>query len=157
MQTILYTDTDRIRSVLGVDDQDLSDTKITDRDLVKELRLDLLSWTPTHAALHAAGILNTATETEQSIADAITLFSTYFCAVLVIKSIQLSAPQAISDGKNSMSRFAVIDWQALTLYLKERMAFYKVFVQDSASAAPVTVTYNLFAGVGMSTDPITTA
>jgi hypothetical protein len=157
MLAILYTDTNQIRSVLGVELEDLSDTTITDRNLEKELRLDLLSWSPTHAALHAAGATVGATELAQSIADAITLYSTYFCSVLVVKSLQLAAPQSISDGKNTMSRFSTIDWQALTGHLKERLAFYKVFVQDSTSATPTAPVYNLFSGLGLSTDPVTSA
>lgn len=154
MQLILYTDTDRIRSILGVSDQDIKDDQITARGLSKELRLDLLSWAPAHEALYYAGSLGSATDMEQSLADSLTLYSTYFCTVLVVKSLQLSAPQSISDGKNSMNRFATMDWQGLTLHLKERLAFYKVFIQDAASATPVVPVYNPFAGIALATDPV---
>jgi len=156
MQSIIYTDTDQIRSVLGVDDQDLSDPQITDRNLEKELRLDLLSWVPTHAASYELGISGSATDAEQSIADSLNLYCTYFCTILVIKSLQLSAPKSVSDGKNALSRFDTIDWQGLTLHLKERLAFYKVFIQDAASSTPIAPVYVLFQGLSLTTDPITT-
>lgn len=156
MQTILYTDTDRVRSVLGVDEKDVSDSSITARDLEKELRLDLLSWMPAHSTLHGTGSSSAASDTEQSLADAITLFSTYYCAVLVVKSLQLAAPQTVSDGKNTMSRFATMDWQQLTFHLKERLAFYKVFIQNSASSStPTAPVYNPFQGALLSIDPVT--
>jgi hypothetical protein len=156
MQTLLYTDTDRIRSVLGVDAEDISDAQITDRNLEKELRIDLLSWIPTYAALVTTGTTAGATDSAQSIADAITLYCTYYCSVLVVKSVQLSAPQSVSDGKNTISWSGSVDWQALSLHLKERMAFYKVFLQDSLTATPVVPVYNPFVGVSIATDPVTT-
>ena len=154
MQSIIYTDTDRIRSVLGVDDKDIKDNQVTDRDLEKELRLDLLSWVSNHAALYTTGTTGTPTEPQKSVADALTLYSTYFCAILVVKSLQLAAPQAIADGKNSLSRFAAMDWQGMSAHLKERAAFYKTFIQDATATNAVTV-YTAFAGVGLAVDPVT--
>ena len=156
MQTLLYTDTDKIRSVLGVDVKDVNDARITDRDPEKELRMDLLSWIPTHAALYAAGIANGASETQISISDALGLYSTYFCGKLVAKSLQLAAPQAISDGKNSLSRFNTIDWQGLNNFLSERAAFYKSLLQELVVTTSTTVDYIAFAGVGLAVDPVKT-
>lgn len=156
MTPISYTDTDRIRSVLGIDEEDVSDDQIANRDLEKELRLDLLTWVSTHATVYDAGQVSNATETEQSAADALVLYCTYFCAVLVAKSLQLSAPQQISDGKNAMSRFATIDWPGIMDHLWERREFYKAALQGALSTTTVR-TYSPFSGVGLGTDPVTAA
>lgn len=157
MRQIIYTDTDRVRSALGVDSKDLSDKQITDRDIEKELRLDLLSWIPTHGALYDEGQSDTATEVQVSIADALTLYSTYYCAVQVSRSMQLATPQKISDGKNALDRFANIDWKALQAYLSERMATYKAFLIDNTTTPTNPVVPNFFTGVGLATDPVKTA
>jgi hypothetical protein len=156
MQTIAHTNTDKVRSVLGVDAKDVTDLQITDRDIEKELLLDLLSWVPTHATLYTTGTTSYANSTDKSIADAIGLYCTYFCSILMLKSLQLATPQTVSDGKNSMNRFATMDWSGLASHLKERAAFYKLFVQDSTYVMPVVQTYNPFAGVGLINDPTKT-
>lgn len=154
MLPIMYTDTDRIRSVLGIDEADLADDAIVARDLNKELRLDLLSWIPDHQTHFEAADLSTATEEQISIADAITLYATYYCSVLVVKSLQLAAPQMVSDGKNTLSRFTPMDWQALYNYLAERAAFYRSLLLDLISTPLSSAPYNPLSGVGLSVDPV---
>jgi len=156
MQPIWYTDTDKIRSVLGVSQKELDDARIIDRDLGKELRLDLLKWIPTHAALYTDGTSSGASEEALSISDALVLYSTYFCSLLTVKALKLIALHDISDGKNSMSRFATMDWQALQIDLQERVAFYKSLLSDlTAPSATAVAAYNPFTAVGLAVDPVT--
>lgn len=147
MISILYTDTDQIRSVLGIDDRDMTDAQIADRNLAKELRLDLVSWLATHATLNTSG-----TENEK---DALNLYCTYFCAALVAVSVQMAAPQKVSDGKDSLDRFATIDWANITRKLNERTEFYRKLMQQLMGETTVTTTYSLFSAVGLANDPVT--
>ena len=156
MITIIYTDTDKIRSALGVDDEDIGDAQITDRNLDKELRLDLVSWLPTHAALYTSGTSVSATDSEQMTSDALVLYSTYFCAVLMVSALRLAAPQQVSDGKNSLTRFPTIDWQRLDSDLRAGMARAKAAILKLQSQASTETDVVLFAAVGLASDPVTT-
>ena len=117
MQPIGYTDTDSIRAVCGVTEEDLEDAQLVSRGLGKELNIDFLSWLPT-----VEDIANTGTDVQ---IDAVTLYSTYFCAHLASQALRMAASQKESDGANAMDRFANIDWDAMQNQLKERAAFYK--------------------------------
>ncbi len=154
MQAIAYTDTDQIRSVLGVDAKDMPDAQIMARALDKELKLELTRWLPSHSTLFTAGTIGTPGEAEVAIADALQLYSTYFCAVLVIPSTQLAAPQAVSDGKNSMTRFAVNDWGRMKLELQEKQAYYKDMLVELSASTVSSVGISLFSGVGLAVDPV---
>jgi len=153
MQTILYTDTDQVRSALGLDAEDMSDAMITSRNLEMELSLDLAGWIPTHSSLYAAGIANTATEEEKNVSSSLVLYSTYFCCDLVFDSVQMAAPQSVSDGKNSMSRFTPQDWQKIEDRIKARKASYKKMAQELSSSF-TGIRIKLFAGVNLATDPV---
>lgn len=155
MATILYTDTDQIRSVIGVDESDVSDKSLIDRNLDKELRLDLISWLPTHAALYAAGAATDASEASRSISDSITLYCTYYCAVQAANSLRMSAPQQVSDGKNSLTRFQTIDWNQIIKELSSRAAYYKGIISDLTAQTLSVTSITLFAGVGLAVDPVT--
>lgn len=158
MELVIYTDTDQIRSVLGLSDKDMDDTQLVSRNLAVELKLDLVSWLPTYATLYDAGLAPTATATEQSITDGLTMYCTYFCASLVSMSAPLAAPQSVSDGKNSMSRFSPMAWQDLTTKTSERMAFYKNLLQGLVGSVTGAVSnYAQFATVGLAVDPVTGA
>lgn len=151
MQTILYTDTNQIRSMLGLSEKDMSDAQITSRAIEKELSIDLASWVPTHLS-----VMTTAGD----LADSLQLYCTYFCAVLTVSGVKLAAPQAISDGKNSVSRFNLIDFDRLKVELQERQAFYKRFVINgvaalaATSATPATRS-PLFSVANLASDPVT--
>lgn len=155
MQTLLYTDTDQVRSVLGLTDKDLDDAQLVSRRLDIELKLDLVSWLPTYDALYLAGQEDEAEAEAVTIADALAMYSTYFCAGLVGMSIPLGAMQSISDGKNSLSRFTPLMWQELIATAQERAAFYKNLLQELVSSATgAVVNYAQLTIVGQSPDPV---
>ena len=155
MQTILYTDTDQVRSVFGVDSKDMPDATITGRNPEKELRLDLASWLPTHGTIYNAGMEAAATDEEVQLSDALNLYSTYFCCDLVVGSVQMAAPQAVSDGKNSMNRFTPMDWQRIEDRIKGKLATYKQLLQELTSASVESAGFAMFSGVGLALDPVT--
>lgn len=156
MQTVLYTTTDQIRSMLGLTVEDMSDVQITDRSLDKELSLDLASWISTHATIYSTGRGPSATTIQSSQSDALQLYCAYYCAYLVAISMQMAAPQAISDGKNAVSRFSTIDWAGIQNRIQERLAFYKKFLQTSISATAATRPA-MFSVANLTTDPVTGA
>lgn len=157
MLQILYTDTDQIRSTLGVSHKDMSDERLTVRLLEKELLLDLISWVSNHATLEDAVNMGTATEVELQLVDSIQLYSTYFCARLVIPSLQMATLQSVSDGKNSSERFSNVDWDKLYERLSERMAFYKKFIIDNNSGLTSTspFTFKPFSIASSAYNPVT--
>lgn len=155
MQDILYTDTDQIRSVLGLDEKDLSDEQITDRNIEKELNLDLVGWMGDHAVVYNTGTDLEASSVEKNIADALILYATYYCCGLTIVSLQMATPQAVSDGKNSLSRFTPSNWQEIENTVKERAAFYKKLLQELTSSITSASSPTLLTGAGLAVDPVT--
>ena len=160
MLPISYTTSDAIRSLLGLDEDDLSDEQITARNLEKELNMDIASWCSNHVTL--ADLVNTglATQVEVDLVDALGLYSAYFCAKLVIPAMQLGASQKIADGKNSYDRFTTVDFQKIYEQMSERAAFYKTFIVNNNVALVVTTlasTYKPFSLVAPSYDPVTGA
>jgi hypothetical protein len=156
MITILYTNTDKIRAALGVDDNDVKDARIVALDLEKELKLDFISWLPLYSAFHTTSVAPSATEAQRNIGDALVLYSMYYCATQVAKTLRLAAPQTVSDGKNALGRFDGIDWQALTINMKERAAFYRTLLLDQTHTSIVKF-YPQLTGVGLATDPVVSA
>lgn len=156
MLPILYTDTDFLRSLLGVSVKDLPDARLAARNLEKELTMDLNSWVSNHATLSDAINMGTATVEETAAFDAITMYSAYFCAKLVIPSLQLGASQAVGDGKNTLERFSTMDWEKLTEQIGERVAFYKkVALANITLEVSTTATFKPFTLVGSAYDPVT--
>ena len=157
MATILYAELDGIRSVLGVSSKEMSDEQLSTRMLEQELRLDLANWVGNHVTLADAVNSGIATTTEIDTFDALGLYSTYFCAKLIVTSLQLAAIQSVSDGKNAMNRFTTIDYEQLYSRLSERVSFYKKFVTDnnSVTTTAATVAFKPFSIVGSSYDPVT--
>jgi hypothetical protein len=157
MVPIIYTDTDQIRSVLGISRKDLSDEQLVSRNLEKELQLDLSSWVPNHALIYSSANSGAATDIQQNMADSITLYSTYYCAKLVLTTLQMGLKKSISDGKNALNRFDTVDWDKLYDRMSERVTFYRQYVtannQTISSVAPVSRV--MFSIVGSSRDPVT--
>lgn len=149
-----FSTTDSVRAVLGISEKDMSDLQLTDRNLELELRLDLSSWVSNAASLAEAVNAGTATQAELDILDSVGLYATYFCAKLVIPSLQMGAAHSISDGKNSMDRFASINWDQLYDRITERAAFYKKLVLN-LNTPTTAAAYKPFSLVASSYDPVT--
>jgi len=154
MLSILGTDTDRVRSVLGISEKDMSDERLTVRDLEKELNFDLTSWVTNLQTLLDNVNSGTATAIESSIVDAIGLYSTYFCARLVVPSLQMGALHSVSDGKNTMDRFATVNWDQLYDRMSERTAFYKKFISDNNVSVSITQVFKPFSLASAAYDPV---
>lgn len=157
MIPIVYTDTDQIRSVLGISRKDLSDEQLISRNLEKELQLDLSSWVPNHATIYSQAYSGVATDIQQNMSDSITLYSTYYCAKLVLTTLQMGLKKSISDGKNALNRFDAVDWDKLYDRMSERVTFYRQYVVQNNTTVATTapVSRIMFSISGSSRDPVT--
>lgn len=157
MKTVIgLTDTDQIRSVLGLTPSDAPDDLLLHRKLDVELRLDMATWIPDAATRYDASRLPTATQTEKDIAEALELFSAYFCAGLLARSGPLLVAQEIADGKNSLARFTPIAWDKIQSDMAAQAAKYKGIIEALIAATTDTATggLSLFTTVGLAVDPV---
>lgn len=156
MLPILYTDTDAVRSVLGITEEDIKDDDLVARDLLRELRIDLNTWLPTHAAIYAYGDLTTPTDTQVTQYDLLVTYAKYYCALLVARStLALAAAQQVGDGKNTMARFTPFSLQQLQEQLAGKVMEMKNALATLFSAEATTVvSLAQFTGVGQAIDPV---
>ncbi|RLA43135.1 MAG: hypothetical protein DRR06_12860 [Gammaproteobacteria bacterium] len=108
--TVLYTTTNAIRSVIGVDDADIEDEMITGQDMEAQMALALEKFTLTHAS----DIF------DPTKAPSLKLWCMWFGGLRLAES-PLAIAQAYGTGKDEFSRF-VIDWEALRKLAKEKLA-----------------------------------
>lgn len=153
--TVLYTNSDAIRAVAGVDDHDVSDATLTARKLDLELSADLRVWLPTHATVYSEGTAPGATASEQDQANLLILYATYFCAAQVVENAPLSMLQSVGDGKNTQSRFSKADLTALRERLREKADQFRQALIDLVPGGVGATSLTLFSGVGLGVDPVT--
>ncbi len=115
------TDTDEIRSSIGADDKDLSDTFIIAANPENDLRADLLTWVPTYQTIISEGSVEVPTTDQELKLLQLKLYAKYFISWLVASSAQNSMPQKISDGSNELSRFTNVKMTDLINRLEARM------------------------------------
>lgn len=98
-----YTNTDRIRAVLGVTDNEVSDEVIENVGLeafVLEVFDDIAS---DHAAQYVAGTDEQATAAQARVARLMETYATWYAASQ-LPSLGMQAPERFSDGKTSYQR-----------------------------------------------------
>jgi hypothetical protein len=134
-----YTDTDAIRSALGVTDNEVTDAMLVDQRLALELTVDLDGWADGHAAAFAAGSLQGADAAAQLKANYISLYAQWYCAERVITNMKLAIPQMISDGKTEMRRFQMMDMDAVERAASARAAHYKSLLSLALGGTAETV------------------
>lgn len=155
MTPILYTDTDSVRSLLELTEQDLSDQQMHPVILEAELLVALRKWLPTHSTVYAAGVADSATDDQRHALRLLQLYAHYICAAWVIGTAALSLPKEISDGKNTIKRFDSDEAvQALRSALFAKAAAYKNDLLSALGGAAVPVKSPLL-GVAPSYDPVT--
>jgi hypothetical protein len=118
-QAVLYTDTDAIRSAVGVTTREVSDDLLTQQKLESQTKVSLYGWLPDHATRYAAGTATDATDQEVYVKDLIVLYCTYFGAVRVVEMI-MALRRRVGDGKSEVERFDV-NWLELLEILKGRL------------------------------------
>lgn len=149
-----YTDTDAVRAVVGITDNEVSDTMLTQQALDVDLTVDLGEWLPTHATIFAEGQSGTATAAQILKMQYLQMYARFFCALHLLQYMELAIPQMIGDGKAEMRRFADTDFDALrnryAAALGKAKAALKASVGQSSTATPPS-----FASAGVPTyDPV---
>lgn len=123
MTTVLYTDSTRILSVIGLTAEDIPETFFDQSDIERALRVDLYTWIPTHATQFIAQ-WNNATEQARFQSDCLVLYCTYFCAVKVLEGV-LGIMVKETDGQNEYNRFSSLDFKQLAKDLEEKASRYQ--------------------------------
>lgn len=153
-QVTPYTNTAAIRGCLGIDLQDCSDDTILESNLELELLVDLDGWLPTHAAIHAAGKVNTATAEERHLWNVLQLYAQWFCAFEVVSRFML-LPQIVTDGKNQLNRFPNVDLKDAKAEAAARMAKYRGLLDEEVNGATAVSSLPLVAISTPAYDPVT--
>jgi uncharacterized membrane protein (UPF0182 family) len=150
-----YTDSDKLRSVLGVSVEELEDAIIAYRDLEKEINVSLHDWLPNHATIYGAGNGIGATADQVYQADLLVLYCTYYAGFLVLTS-PLTAIQKISDGKNLTERFSSTDPKAMQGALLLRAQNYQgLLLAAQGQTTTNSLMLTQFSGAGLADDPVT--
>jgi len=163
MSLTTYCSYDEVRSALGVNDLELTDRVLAlpvyEMGLLREVsRLS----TALNAAFSSVAAKAPASRTlsEQTLYEAMRLFSVYTVAKQVGVSLPTFAPKDVSDGKASTSRFAGEPFKATLAAIDEYLAAYKADLKtafdafNGASSTSSTVTIGLVASA-RSYDPVT--
>ena len=106
---ILYTDTDAIRGVIGLEEADIPDAIITSRNLDIEMSMALDTLYPLHASAF-----------DEPTENLLKIWSQYYGAYQMVTIGLLAIMQAGSANQDDMKRFD-IDWKALADRIKEKI------------------------------------
>jgi hypothetical protein len=100
--TVLYTNTDAIRSAIGVDDADVSNAMITSQDMTLQMNVALTKFLPTHVVDFAASA---------TVENQLRLWCMWYGAWRLAESPP-AVPKRLSTGKDEYERFP-INWKEL--------------------------------------------
>lgn len=150
------TDTDQVRSVIGIDATDVTDTQICDMKPEEDLESSLLSWVPAYQTVISEGATAAATADQKLKYLKLKLFSKYFVAGMVVTSGWNSILQKQSDGANEGIRFTNITLNQLKNHIEGKAAklqeeLLNLIVPDTVEAYPQ------FSAVSPTFDPVTNA
>ncbi len=102
---ILYTNSDRVRAVLGLSDVELPDSVLENLDCYERLELDLEDVYEDHVALKATIDTGTPTTDELRTWKILVLYSSYRVATFCLPQLQLIVDKRRSDGDFEGDRF----------------------------------------------------
>lgn len=168
MSLTTYCELDEVRSTLGVNNVELSDTvlglPVYEMGLVRELNKVSTSLNAAFSAAHSKSPA-ARTAQESGLHDAVRLFSVYAVAKQVGVSLANFAPKDVTDGKASIGRFAGTPFESVLggideLYssLKVDMkAAYEAFAGATAGGIASTVPMAVFLASPRARDPVTGA
>lgn len=151
---LALTDTDEVRSAIGVDSTDLEDSMITDRRPEDDLEADLLTWLPTYQTVISDGLAATPTTDQTLKLLKLKIYAKYFISALVVSSGINSILQKQSDGSNEAIRFTNVKLSDLKKDLQEKSDQAK---EDLKKLVDTTFsnTVSQFSTVSPDYDPVT--
>lgn len=150
---LALTDTDEVRSTIGADDKDLSDTYIMNASPEDDLKADLLTWVPTYETIISEGTGTPTTDQELKYLR-LKVYAKNFISWLVASAAQHSLAQKVSDGSNEMSRFTNNKLEELIARLEGRMKTAKAELEKLVNVT-ASRTYSQFGTASPSYDQVT--
>lgn len=148
------TDSDMVRSVLGIDETDVSDALICNMNPEEDLEADLLTWAPTYATIITEGLTSSPTTVQRLKLLKLRLYCKYFIAAMVASGGQNSILQKESDGANEAVRFTNVKLSKLQEDIQKKVDSLKEELElliDPDSG----VGFSLFGSVSPAYDPVT--
>ena len=138
---VLYTTTNAIRSVIGLDDNDVSDAMILNQNMSDWMQIDLEEFMPDHAT----DTLVAATMTR------VRVWCQLWGALKLITLGPLGIPQRFSANQDELQRYANIDWKGL----EERLRSQLNDLQGKLTPTTPSATFSIMGKAVPSYDPIT--
>lgn len=151
--TLLYTDSDKVRGALGLTVQDVADAQICGANIEARLKEDLDGWLPTHAAIQTAGRASTATDAQKRTWLQLQLYSQFRAASFFTPILATLVAQKIADGQMEMQRFSNAKLQEINDDMRAQADHYQELLAPSLSDDGVG-----FSPLGISvpgSDPVT--
>lgn len=161
-----FTDSDRIRAVVGVSDHELPDDVLTSPDFETLIALDLddvASGLLDEFRVVSAILYPSRTFSQQRFFDVTQLFCTYSVAKQLLTPLGYLAERRLQDGRAMKERvedpFSTTRDGVNAMYSSLRIKLSAAFVTATGgTATPLTrVLPTLSVGVGLATDPVTNA
>lgn len=158
-----FTSFDDIRAALGVSTDELEDATLSlslyELNLVSELDdvgVDLIEDFMTLQAIDPS----TWTSVQKRFDQFTRLFTTYAVAKQLTVSLPLFSPKEISDGKASVTRFALDPYRETIKMIREQYGAFKQKLESAYAASQSTAYVDAtprvyFLGVASGSDPVT--
>ena len=150
-----FTDTNRIRGVLGFTERDLSDEQIISMESVIELDIELYSWFPDYATTYDTWFNSGApSAANQNLINLLKSYCTYYSAHLVCSGLEMLAQRTITDSKMTASRYSGIDLASIRDRMAGKAAGAKEVIAEGISLTLSTPTPTLFASASPNFNPV---
>ena len=159
MEILKLTDSDSVRTALGVTDKDVSEEYFDQSDLETELELQLHSWLPDYISIVTTAVSGSPTADEERAFSHLCMYAKYFCADVVSKSTNFMVAQMESDGENEYQRYQDNSIDKLVGSIRRKLATHRDFLANYAvtafSADAETTTYSQFGKATPAYNPVT--
>jgi hypothetical protein len=136
MIAILYTNTDAIRSSIGVDENDVSDTMITNQNLDLQMLERLSEVMPNYESVYEGS-----EEGERKV----TLWCQYFGALTLLENAALAIPQKIQANNDQLVRYQV-NFEAIKVSLRDKLKTLEKKINPPVASTAHSVMGISFAG-----------
>ena len=154
-----YTSYDEVRSVLGVEDDELLDETLALPVYYSHLQEEILDINPRAEELFdMISELDDPTPVQLRYIRVMGMFATYAVAKQLTSSLPMFAPRSIGDGKATMSRF-LDPYKDTIKKIEEQFTLnqgrLQQLVDELNSETRVKTSRRFLIGVGLSYDPVT--
>ena len=150
-----FTDSERVRGVMGFTERDLSDDQILSMQLNIELSVELYKWFPTSATSYDTWYNGgSPTAEDQNNINLLLSYCTYQAAYLVSLGLEMIAQRSVTDSKMTMSRYSNVDLPAIRDRMQGRADSAKATLASSLSLTLDESVPTLFSSTQPGFDPV---